>query len=88
MNVTDIAEVLTNPQVALELDVVLTNRRFLRFQQRLFDIARSLLKIKAQLLDGLVDGHAADKARDVPHLLRAVLDVLLHMTHKLEIKFD
>lgn len=77
---------LTNPQIALKLDVVISHGHFLRLEDRLLDVGRCFLEVEAELLDGFVDCHSSNEGGQIPHVLGAVFDVGLLVADKLEEK--
>lgn len=74
---------LTNPQVWLELYVVLVDGHLLSFTQCLQYVGSAFLRNKLNLPDGFVDGHATHQARQVPHFFWTIFDVFDLMAHKL-----
>jgi len=77
---------LTDPQIALVLNIVTLHGHLLGLQNGLLDIGGSLLEHEVQLLEGFIDGHSAHKGGDVPHLVRTVFDVVAHMADVLKMR--
>lgn len=62
----------------------MTNCEVLCLEKRLLHVASSFLQHETYLLKRFIDGHSSDETCDVPHLLRAVFNVLLYVANKLK----
>lgn len=72
-HVSSTGEGFGDPQIALEFDIVILHGEILGLEERLFDHHCAFLSHEVELLDRLVDGHAADEAEILEEMLSWIL---------------